>query len=60
MLAGLGVLVVGLMLMTLDSEAFGFGTTGLTLGPLTVFLAYIIQVVAIFYTPKDSNSPDNS
>ena len=56
MLIGIGVLVLGFFIMTLDKETFGFGFLGLTLGPIIVMLGFLIQFVAIFYTPKDENS----
>lgn len=52
MLVGLGVLVLGFFIMTLDKEPYGFGFLGITLGPIVVFLGFVIQFIAIFYTPK--------
>jgi len=52
MIAGLIVLATGFFIMTLDSEPYGFGFPGLTLGPLTVLLGFVIQFFAIFYQPK--------
>ncbi len=56
MLVGLGVLVLGFFIMTLDKEPYGFGFLGITLGPIVVFLGFVIQFIAIFYTPKKKNS----
>lgn len=47
MLIGLGVIVLGYFLMTLDKEEFGFGFMGLTLGPIVVFLGFMIEIYAI-------------
>ncbi len=52
MIAGLIVLVLGFILMTLDTEPYGFGFLGLTLGPIIVMIGFIIQFVAIFYKPR--------
>ncbi|MFL5730131.1 MAG: DUF3098 domain-containing protein [Cytophagaceae bacterium] len=52
MLAGLAVLILGFILMTQDTAAYGFGTMGLTVGPIIVFLGFIIQFFAILYKPK--------
>ncbi len=52
MLAGLVVLVLGFIIMTLDPEPFGFGFLGLTLGPLVVMAGFIIQLFAILHNPK--------
>ncbi len=49
MITGLLVLVLGLIIMTLDTEPYGFGFIGLTLGPLVVLTGFIIELVAILY-----------
>ena len=51
MLAGIATILLGFVIMSLDSEPFGFGFLGLTLGPVTVFLGFIAQFVAILYNP---------
>ncbi len=55
MTAGLLVLVVGFIIMTLDNQPYGFGFTGLTLGPLIVITGFIIELFAILYKPADKN-----
>lgn len=52
MLAGLAVIIVGFVIMSFDSEPFGFGFLGLTLGPLVVFSGFMIEIGAILYNPK--------
>ena len=52
MLVGLVVLVLGFFIMTIDTETYGFGLFGLTLGPLIVFLGFMIQFIAILYREK--------
>lgn len=55
MLIGLGVLALGFIIMSLESEEFGFGFLGLTLGPLVVMAGFMIEIVAILKSPeKDS------
>ncbi|MEQ8416518.1 DUF3098 domain-containing protein [Imperialibacter roseus] len=54
MIAGVLVLCLGFIIMTLDTEPYGFGFAGLTLGPLTVLAGFIIEFFAIFYQPKES------
>lgn len=51
MLIGLAVLIIGFILMSLDSNPFGFGFLGLTLGPLVVFAGFIIEIAAILHNP---------
>ncbi len=52
MLAGLGLLGLGLVLMTLDREPFGFGLLGLTVGPLVVLGGLGLQFWAILLPAK--------
>jgi hypothetical protein len=52
MLAGLLVLALGFIFMSIDKETHGFGTMGLTIGPITVLIGFAIQFVAILYKPK--------
>ena len=54
MLIGLVVLIVGFFIMTIDKETYGFGFFGLTLGPIIVFIGFLIQFVAILYKQKPS------
>jgi len=53
MLVGIAVLVLGFIIMSIDSEPFGFGFFGLTLGPIVVFLGFVIELFAILHNPKD-------
>ncbi|UXP33847.1 DUF3098 domain-containing protein [Reichenbachiella agarivorans] len=52
MLIGIAVLVLGFFIMTLDTEPYGFGFLGLTLGPIVVILGFVIEFVAILYKAK--------
>jgi hypothetical protein len=52
MLAGLAVLVLGFIVMSLDSEPYGFGFLGLTLGPIIVMTGFMIQFFAIMHNPR--------
>ncbi|MBO0931190.1 DUF3098 domain-containing protein [Fibrella aquatilis] len=51
MVAGIAVLLVGFFIMSLDSEEFGFGFLGLTLGPVVVMTGFIIELFAILKKP---------
>ncbi|WP_422360505.1 DUF3098 domain-containing protein [Reichenbachiella sp.] len=53
MLAGVAVLILGFIIMSLDTEPYGFGFLGLTLGPIVVLLGFAIEFVAILYKPKE-------
>lgn len=53
MLIGLGTLVLGFILMSLDSAEFGFGVLGLTIGPIVILAGFLIEIAAILHTPKE-------
>ncbi|MCU0354813.1 MAG: DUF3098 domain-containing protein [Cytophagales bacterium] len=52
MLAGLAVITVGFIVMSMDSEPFGFGFLGLTLGPIIVLAGFVVEFFAILRKPK--------
>lgn len=52
LLAGIAVLALGFILMSLDSEPHGFGFLGITLGPIVVVIGFIIELVAILYRSR--------
>jgi len=52
MIAGCVILILGFVLMASDSEPYGFGILGLTVGPITVILGLLTQFIAIFYRPN--------
>ena len=52
MLVGIGVLILGFTLMSMDKEEYGFGVLGLTIGPITVVLGFIIEFFAILSKPE--------
>lgn len=47
MLIGIGVILTGFIIMTLDKEEFGFGFLGITLGPIVVFCGFMIELFAV-------------
>jgi len=52
MLIGIGLLIIGFFIMTLDNEDYGFGFLGITLGPIVVMVGFIVEFFAIFYKSK--------
>lgn len=54
MLTGIAVILAGFLIMTFDSEEFGFGFLGLTLGPIIVITGFIIEFWAILRKPTNS------
>lgn len=49
MLLGIGVILLGFIVMSIDNEEFGFGFLGITLGPILLLLGLGIQFWAIFF-----------
>jgi hypothetical protein len=47
MLIGIATILIGFLIMTMDKEEFGFGFLGITLGPIIVFLGFMIELYAI-------------
>ncbi len=54
MLLGLTIFVIilGLVIMASDSQEFGFGFLGLTLGPVILLSGFVLGFFAILHTPK--------
>ncbi|MFA0964641.1 DUF3098 domain-containing protein [Roseivirga sp. BDSF3-8] len=52
MLVGIGIIIAGFTIMSLDNEPHGFGFLGLTLGPIIVMAGFIFEFFAIFYKSK--------
>lgn len=52
MAIGLAVITAGFIIMSLDSEPYGFGFLGLTLGPMVVLSGFILEVFAILRDPN--------
>ena len=49
MLAGIATIILGFIIMTLDTEPHGFGFLGITLGPIIVMLGFIVEFFAILH-----------
>lgn len=52
MLVGIGLILAGFFIMSLDKEEFGFGFLGLTLGPIVVMSGFVLEFFAILSRPK--------
>lgn len=53
MLIGLGVLLIGFIIMSMDKTQHGQGFLGLTLGPVVILAGFVLEFVAIFKKPKN-------
>ena len=58
MIAGVVIMVLGFIIMSSDSEPYGFGFLGLTLGPIVLMLGFLTQFLAIFYKSKKGDTPE--
>lgn len=53
MLSGIGVILLGYILISLESAPYGFGFLGLTLGPILLVLGFGVEFFAILYKSKN-------
>ncbi len=51
-ITGIIIMVIGLFIMTLDKEPFGFGLLGITLGPIIVLIGVFIPIYSLFNFKK--------
>ncbi len=58
LLAGIAVLVLGFVIMSLDKEEYGFGFLGLTLGPIVVIIGFIVPFFSIFAKSEAESTPE--
>lgn len=52
MLIGLGVILLGFIIMSLDGEQHGQGFLGLTLSPIIIMSGFVLEFFAIFKKSK--------
>ena len=52
MLIGILLIITGFIIMANDSEEYGFGFMGLTLGPIIVMTGFIVELFAITFKSK--------
>jgi hypothetical protein len=55
MITGVVMLVIGFTIMSMDTQPYGFGFLGLTLGPIVVLSGFIIEIFAILHNPQKEN-----
>lgn len=56
MLLGIALIIIGFIVMSMDKEPFGFGSLGLTVGPLIVLSGFVVEFFAILRKPKEENN----
>ena len=52
MIVGVVLLALGFFIMTQDTEPNGFGALGITVGPIVIFIGFLVEFAAILYKPK--------
>ena len=52
MIVGIVVLAIGFIIMTLDTEPYGLGFMGITLGPIIVIIGFVIELFSILVKDK--------
>ncbi len=55
MISGVVTLIIGFTIMSMDTQPYGFGFLGITLGPIVVLSGFIIEIFAILHTPQKEN-----
>ena len=52
MLIGIAAIILGFIIMTTDTEPYGLGFRGITLGPILVMAGFIFELYAITRKPN--------
>lgn len=52
MLAGIALLIIGFIIMTMETAEYGFGPLGLTVGPAFLMVGFIVEIYAIMHKDK--------
>jgi len=58
LLAGIALLAIGFIIMTMEKADYGFGSLGLTIGPVFLMAGFLVEIYAILH--KDKSAGDNS
>ena len=52
LITGIIIMMIGLFILTLDKDPFGFGLLGITLGPIIVLIGVFIPIYSLFNFKK--------
>lgn len=52
MLAGIALILIGFVVMTLETAEYGFGPLGLTIGPAFIMAGFLVEIYAILHKDK--------
>lgn len=53
MLAGIALILLGFVVMTLETAPYGFGSLGLTVGPGMIMIGFLVEIYAILHKDKE-------
>lgn len=53
MIIGVVAIFAGFIIMSMDTEPFGFGVLGMTVGPVVVMAGFVVEFFAILRKPKN-------
>ena len=56
MLAGIALIVIGFVIMTMEKAEYGFGSLGLTIGPAFLMAGFLVEIYAILHKDKNSGA----
>jgi uncharacterized membrane protein YiaA len=56
MLAGIALIMIGFITMTMETAEYGFGPLGLTIGPGFILAGFLVEIYAILH--KDKTQPE--
>lgn len=56
MLAGIALIMIGFITMTMETAQYGFGPMGLTIGPGFILAGFLVEIYAILH--KDKTQPE--
>jgi hypothetical protein len=60
MLAGIALIVLGFVLMTMETAEYGFGPLGLTIGPGCILAGFLVEIYAILHKSKSISDSSES
>ena len=52
MLVGVALILIGFVVMTLETAEYGFGALGLTVGPGFIMVGFLVEIYAILHKEK--------
>jgi Protein of unknown function (DUF3098) len=52
MIAGISLIMLGFITMTMETAQYGFGPLGLTIGPGFILTGFLVEIYAILHKDK--------